>query len=150
MFRMPNEKRINEILTAAPEIISTLIYKQGGYLKRVKCVILLKRFTDELGIKIKYPLSGSAEYMMDLFNDNGIPDFAILETKSGEYKISFGDDSEKDPVIALTRDYWDKCDNGYIYVFCRREVSSGARKCIRRSWAWWYKNLLTGTVEIFH
>lgn len=144
MIKVPEKERLREIENCIPGWISIFRDGKGGLGKKMLATSQLFKLAKEFNITL--PLGGSnvMDLIKKLGEKNKIPDFVVLLDEDGKYHISFGDDQENDPIIASTRDFYDVCTNGVLYIYSSVETSRRALKCMRRCAIGSYMELKTG------
>jgi len=117
MFKTPTKQELSEMLIEVPEIVDTLVYGNGGYLKKVRAITTVMRYAAKLGVgNIITPLRfGDAKWVVDMIETNGIPDCAFVENE-GKYGISF----HKDPILGIAEEFGELCDGGTVYLIANR------------------------------
>lgn len=151
MFKMPTEERINDIVDMVPEMISVFSNESKGYNARISKfgeMMRLRELSKELGVTAHLPVNlKEISYINAVIKANGIPNFALVKSKSGRFRLSFSKDGET-PVVMLTRRFPDECIEGLIYVYSRYKVSNRDIKRMKASGAESYFNMRENFIGI--
>lgn len=156
MFKMPTRDRLQLIMDMIPEIIAVLSQTGTGYMVRVSKLgefMRLKGLASELGVKIIFTdKPNDPEYVAKVIRESKVPAFAVVASSIGRYHAAFAD--EECPAVELTRQFYEPCIDGNVYLVqeheptereIKRLFASGAKSCS-------HLNPLTGELSliIFH
>lgn len=131
MFKVPKDNRLEEIADAAPELISIFKEKGTGYNVRIAqmgAASKVRGIYKELGLKLSFSNNIDYDYLLEVVNENNIPEFAVVISKISRYRIVFG----TLPIIKSIREYGDFCIGGRIIIVSSMSIS---KKEIKRMMA---------------